>query len=306
LASRSERVLVTGGNGFTGRALVGRLREAGYEVLSLSHDAAGPNTLKADLCDFDGLVRSFTDLNPNVVVHLAGIAAPSHDKVGEIYNANVVGTANLFAALLAKKVEPRLIVVASSAQVYGAANADKPLTEDSPIEPNNHYAVSKRAAEDVAGLYSRHFPITITRPFNYTGPGQSPVFIVPKVVQHYAERRTEIRVGNLDIFRDISDIRRVVEAYVRLIARTIEPTTVNICSGRAVHLADIFKIMEEVSGHAIKVVVDPSFFRTDDPRVIVGSSLRLEAMVGALPNPEFRETLVRMYEASRQMIASGR
>lgn len=164
--------------------------------------------------------------------------------------------------------------------------------------------MSKRAVEDIAGIYSRRFPTIITRPFNYTGPGQSQSFIVPKIVQHYAERRSEIHVGNLDRFRDISDIRRAVEAYVRLISRSIDPTTVNICSGRTVYLADIFKIMEEISGHSLKVVTDPSFFRTEESHVIVGSPLRLELLVGALPNPEFRETLWRMYEACKQEIAA--
>ena len=303
MASRSERVLITGGTGFTGRVLVGRLRADGYEVISLSHDAAGPGTINVDLCDFDRLATLLAQVQPNVVVHLAGIAAPSHGNVDEIYRVNVVGTGNLFAALSAKKADPRLIVVASSAQVYDAAGANGPLTEDSQLAPKNHYAVSKRAAEDIAGIYSRRFPTIVTRPFNYTGPGQSQNFIVPKIVQHYAERRSEIHVGNLDLFRDISDIRRAVEAYVRLISRSIDPTTVNICSGRTVYLADIFKIMEEISGHSLKVVTDPSFFRNDEPHVIVGSPLRLESLVGSLPNPEFRETLWRMYEACKQEIA---
>jgi len=285
--------------------LGGRLRDDGYEVIGLSHDATGPDTINVDLCDLDRLTKLLSQVNPNVVVHLAGIAAPSHDRIDEIYTTNVVGTANLFAALLAKKVEPRLIIVASSAQVYAVEMTNEPIAEDFLIAPKSHYAVSKRATEDIARMYSSHFPIIIARPFNYTGPGQSQAFLVPKIVHHYAERRSEIRVGNLDLYRDISDIRRVVEAYVRLISQSINSTTVNICSGRTVYLADIFKVMEEISGHTIKVVTDPSFARSDEPHVIVGSPVRLEALVGSLPNPEFRETLLRMYEACRQKISTN-
>lgn len=306
MASRSERVLITGAAGFTGRALAGRLREDGYDVVGCSHDAIGPDVLNVDLCDLDRVADLLSQLHPHVVVHLAGVATPSHSKLDDIYKSNVLGSANLFAALEAKQVKARLVVVASSAQVYATEESREPLTEDFPLAPKSHYAVSKRATEDVAGLYSSEFPIIITRSFNYTGPGQSQGFLVPKIVQHYAERRSEIRVGNLDLFRDISDIRRAVEAYARLISRSVGPTVVNICSGRLVYLADIFKIMEEVSGHAMKVVADPLLFRSGDPRVIVGSPARLEALVGPLPNPEFRETLVRMYEALAERIVADK
>jgi nucleoside-diphosphate-sugar epimerase len=305
LASRSERVLVTGGTGFTGRALVTRLRSEDYEVISLSHDAAGPDSLKADLRNFDGLEKLLSYISPDVVVHLAGIAAPSHQNVQEIYAANVVGTANLLAALVGKKLRPRLVVVASSAQVYDVANAVMPLNENASLAPKNHYAVSKRTVEEIAGLYSSHYPIVVTRPFNYTGPGQPKNFIVPKIVQHYAERRSEINVGNLDLFRDISDIRRVVEAYVRLISSAIEPTTVNICSGRAVYLGDILKTMENISGHVIKIITDSSLIRSNDPHTFIGSPSRLLALVGDLPNPEFRETLLSMYATLKRNTELG-
>ena len=160
--------------------------------------------------------------------------------------------------------------------------------------------MSKRATEEMAAIYSRQFPIIITRPFNYTGPGQPTSFLVPKIVQHYAERHSEIRLGNLDLFRDFSDIRRVVEAYSRLVSQPIDPTTVNICSGRGLYLADILKMMDEISGCPVRPVTDPALLRGDDTRSIVGSPSRLEGLIGPLPNPEFRETLARMYDAFRK------
>lgn len=300
MGSRFERVLITGGAGFTGRPLVERLRQIGHEVVSLSHEVNDGSAFKVDLFDFRGLTRALSQFHPSAIVHLAGIAAPTHSRIGEIYSANVVGTANLFAAIATAKIEPRIVVVASSAQVYAVTGTDVPLTEDGPIAPKTHYAVSKRAAEDIAAIYSRHFPIIITRPFNYTGPGQTTSFLVPKIVQCYAERRSEIRLGNLDLFRDFSDIRRVVEAYSQLVSQSIDPTTVNICSGRAVHLADIVKIMDEISGHPLRVVTESALFRSDEPRFIVGSPARLETVAGPLPNPKFRETLVLMYDAMRK------
>jgi nucleoside-diphosphate-sugar epimerase len=306
LAARSERVLITGATGFTGRLLVERLRQNRREVMAFSNGADDEGVRNVDLCDFHSLTQAFSQIRPSAVVHLAGIAATDHSDIGEIYSANVVGTANLFGALAAVNIEPQIVVVASSAQVYAAPKDDAPLTEDSPLAPQSHYAVSKRTAEDIARIYSSRFPVIVTRPFNYTGPGQSPSFLVPKIVQHYAEGKIEIRLGNLDLFRDFSDVGRVVEAYCRLVSDAIEPVTVNICSGRSVHLADIPKILEEISGRSIEVITDPSLVRGDEPHVIAGSPLRLERLVGPLPNPEFRETLLHMYELCKRQAAAAR
>lgn len=306
MAARSERVLITGATGFTGRLLVERLRQNGREVMAFSNGADDEGVRNVDLRDFYSLTQAFSQIRPSAVVHLAGIAATDHSDIGEIYSANVVGTANLFGALAAVNIEPQIVVVASSAQVYAAPKGDAPLTEDSPLAPQSHYAVSKRTVEDIARIYSSRFPVIVTRPFNYTGPGQSPSFLVPKIVQHYAEGKSEIRLGNLDLFRDFSDVGRVVEAYYRLVSEPIDPDTINICSGHSVHLTDIPKILEEISGRTIEVITDPSLVRGNEPHVIGGSPSRLEKLVGPLPNPEFRETLLHMYEACKRQTGVAR
>jgi nucleoside-diphosphate-sugar epimerase len=297
LGSRSERVLITGGAGFTGRPLVERLRQDGHEVAALCRGDGDGREFDIDLCNFDAISGVLNRIRPTAIVHLAGIASQTHTQIGEMYAANVVGTANLFAALVGIKLEPRIIIVASSGQLYASPDAEVLLTEDAPLAPKTHYAVSKHATEEIAAVYSRQFPIVVTRPFNYTGPGQTATFLVPKIVRHYAEQRSEIRLGNLNLFRDFSDIGRVIEAYSRLVSQPIVPTTVNICSGRAVHLADILAIMDDISGHPLRRVSDPSLFRADEARFLVGSPARLESLIGPLPNPELRDTLARMYDA---------
>jgi GDP-6-deoxy-D-talose 4-dehydrogenase len=302
LGPRSERLLITGGSGFTGRPLAERLRQDGHDVVVLSHRAAEPNALTVDLRDFDAITRALSESQPNAIVHLAGIAAPTHGNIGEIYSANVIGTANLVAALEAAKIEPRIVIVAGSAQVYAVADSEIPMPEQAPLAPKSHYAVSKHATEEIAAIYARRFRVIVTRPFNYTGPGQAVSFLVPKIVRHYAERRREIHLGNLNLYRDFSDITRVVEAYARLTSLPVEPVTINICSGRAILLADILKTMDEISGYHMPVVTDAALVRAKEPRFIVGSPSRLEALIGPLPNPDFRETLTRMYDSFRRTL----
>lgn len=296
MGSRSERILITGGTGFTGRPLARRLRDEGHEVLALGYDPQVSTTLQFDLCKFDSITRLLIDFWPDVIVHLAGMAATQHRALDQLYSANVIGTANLFAALLNSSNRPRLIIMASSAHVYGPITSDVPLDEESPVRPSTHYSVSKHAAEEIASIYARELSILICRPFNYTGPGQTTEFLVPKIVQHYVERRGEIRLGNLDLYRDLSDVDRVVEAYARLVTSSPRFNIVNICSGRAVHLSDIISIMNDLAGYSIEVVPAPELLRKDEPRTVIGSPLRLERLLGPLPNPGLRETLTRMYE----------
>ena len=111
----------------------------------MGHETTDASALNTDLRDLDGLTRTLAQTRPNAIVHLAGIASPTYGNVGEIYSANIVGTANLFAALTAAKIEPRIVIVASSAQVYEFPDPVTPITEDSPLAPRTHYAVSKRA-----------------------------------------------------------------------------------------------------------------------------------------------------------------
>jgi nucleoside-diphosphate-sugar epimerase len=299
LASRFDRVLLTGSGGFTGRPLAERLRRDGHEVIGLSRDPGEAGEFSGDLCDANWLQRVVADIKPTVVVHLAGITTTLHANIGEVYSVNVVGTVNLLAALAELQVRPRLVVIASSATVYAAPDGEAAIDEDFALDPKSHYALSKRVIENIARLYQDRLPILITRPFNYTGPGQGTTFLVPKIVDHFIREAPEIELGNLDLFRDLSDIERVVEAYARLVSFPTEPTTVNICSGRVVFLRDIVSLMQDISGHRIKLVQNPTLMRNNEARTVRGSTARLERLLGSLPNPDFATTLRRMYQAGR-------
>lgn len=300
MASRSDRILLTGSGGFTGRPLVERLRNDGHEVIGLAHHPGEAGQFRGDLRNADWVRSIVADIKPTVVLHLAGITTVLHADAGETYSANIVGTVNLLSSLAASSTPPRRVILASSATVYARPKDATPISEEWPLQPTNHYAVSKRAVEDVAGLFRERLPIVITRPFNYTGPGQATTFLVPKIVDHFVRRAEEIELGNLALDRDISDIDRVIEVYARLAAGSPDPMILNICSGRTVHLGDIVPWMEEISGHRLKVRQNAKLMRGNEPRHIQGSPAKLEAALGSLPNPDFRKkTLVEMYEAGQ-------
>lgn len=287
MASRSDagRVLVTGCSGFTGRYVAERLAAGGYEVFDPEADGR-----TFDLTRTDTLAPVIAEARPDYVIHLAALSFVAHEDASGFYRVNTVGTTNLLDALLANGRPLRRVILASSANIYGNSIAD-PISESTPPAPVNHYAASKLAMEHLAATYADRLPLSITRPFNYTGAGQARQFLIPKLVEHFAERRPVIELGNLDVIRDFSDVRAVAEAYVRLLTVGSPPPIVNLCSGVGHSLRGILEDLSTLSGHRIEVRVNPAFVRSNEVHRLVGSRERLQAAVGELPFQDFRETL---------------
>lgn len=297
MASPSSTVLVTGARGFTGRWLGTHLSEAGYNVHGLIHRGpAGPQETVADLMDGAQLRAVLDTIRPDFMVHLAAITFVPHGNIAEIYQTNLVGTLNLLDAALAVGLQPRKILLASSANVYGNPPVEV-IDETVCPAPVNHYATSKLAMEHMARTYCDRLPIIITRPFNYTGPGQAGHFLIPKIVNHYREHRTTIELGNLDVIRDFSDVRFVASAYRRLLESEIQGETVNICSGQGVALGEIIEQMNRIAGYPMAVHVNPDFVRANEVRRLIGSPRRLFALIGALPTIPISNILQNLYRS---------
>jgi GDP-6-deoxy-D-talose 4-dehydrogenase len=298
ILSNSARpvALVTGNLGFTGRYVSAELENAGYKVVGLSHESADGNTA-VDLCDREATIQAMAALNPDVVVHLAAIAFVAHGDVDAIYRTNIVGTRNLLEALASNGHRPRAVILASSANIYG--NSDAPaLTEDLPAAPANDYAVSKLAMEQMARLWADRLPIVMTRPFNYTGVGQSEKFLLPKIVSHFRRRAPVIELGNIHVARDFQDVRFVARVYRQLLDADAIGEVVNVCSGRAYTLNEVIGMMEDMAGYRIEVRVNPAFVRAHEVAKLVGSNQKLAKLIGPLEMISLQQTLQWMYEAS--------
>lgn len=285
-------VLLTGASGFTGRHLERALLARGYEVVRL--DSAGPNG--CDLLDSAAVLSAVLGAKPDLVVHLAAISFVAHGNAEDFYRVNVIGTLNLLQALSKLERSPGRVIVASSANVYGTPKVEV-LHESLCPAPVNHYACSKLAMEYMVRTWFPRLPLLITRPFNYTGPGQAEHFLVPKIVKHFRLHAPSIELGNLRVSRDYSDVQDVVAAYVALLECQAESEVVNVCSGRAIALLDIVAMMKEISGHDIEVRVNPEFVRENEVPTLVGSPAKLRSLVTLPPPRPFPETLRRMYGA---------
>jgi nucleoside-diphosphate-sugar epimerase len=308
-------VLVTGLSGFTGRHLRPALQARGWRVVGVDHrepdagSASSPSgaaldeSRHCDLLDRQAVAALVQELQPRAVIHLAGIASVTHGDVGEIYRVNIMGTRNLLEALAAASSQAaespgsglRTVVLASTANIYGNTGGHA-LDESTPSAPTNDYAVSKLAMEYMALTFRERLPITIVRPFNYTGPGQSDRFVIPKIVGHFRRRAQVLELGNMDVTREFSDVRRVVEAYARLIDLPGTGQVYNLASGSGVTLREVIDILERISGHKIELRFNSAFARANEVRILVGSCARIESVIGALPRYTIEDTLGWMLE----------
>lgn len=301
MASRSEtsrlRVLLTGRNGFTAHYIAAEFEASGHEVFGLDQ-TRGAEKIPVNLLDGDAVCAAVDGIAPDVVIHLAAIAFVAHGDVDAIYRVNVVGTRNLLEALAAAPVQPRLVVLASSANIYGNVDGE-PITEATPPAPVNDYAVSKLAMEYMAKLWMDRLPIVIVRPFNYTGVGQSTQFLVPKIVDHFRRKARVIELGNTTVARDFSDVRDVSRAYLAIVRAAPVGKVLNICSGIGCSLDDVLGMMAEIAGYRIQVRVNPAFVRSSDVARLVGSPARLAALTGWKAQYPLMQTLAWQYAEAR-------
>lgn len=295
----SKRVLVTGSKGFTGRYLVAELESAGYEVMGLgSHPSDAPDYVQADLTDADALKSALASVQPDVVVHLAALAFVGHGDPNAFYRVNLMGTRNLLEALATSGKTPESVLIASSANVYGN-QAEGVLDEQTPPVPANDYAVSKLAMEYMAKTWLPKLPITLVRPFNYTGVGQTENFLLPKIVSHFRRKADVIKLGNLDVWRDFSDVRAVVQAYRKLIEKGPVGETFNVASGKTHSLREVLALCTELSGHEPEVQVNPAFVRANEVKTLCGDATKLRECIGEWDTPELKDTLRWMLDGSQ-------
>lgn len=286
LALVSKKVLIFGGEGFTGIHLVKYLQNFDYDVYTSS----------CDITDFDALLLEIKEINPNFIINLAAISFVGHGKKEDFYKINTIGAINILDVLLKLELNPQKVVLVSSATVYG--NQGQELLDESLCpKPTNHYGASKLAMENLSCEYFDKLNIVITRPFNYTGCGQEEHFLIPKIVKHFKNKKGVIELGNIDVSREFNDIEFVCEVYEKLLTLSVKSEIVNICSNRAIKLLDVISLMKEISKHDIEVEVNPAFVRANEIKILTGNPKKLFDLLGSIEQIFLKDTLKDMYEA---------
>lgn len=297
--------LITGINGFVGRHLAAHLQGCGDKVWGTcvgsdptAHPMNAQNMTRWDISQpaTPALIDGLKGFAPEVIYHLAAISHPGScgdDLPTENCQAvNILGTRHVAELALALPSSPKVIFVSSS-KVYGGRTAEAPLaSEADPPQPKGGYAHSKWAAENVLrDRISDGLSVIIARAFNHTGPGQTPIYLVPEWCQKVASGNSPQKVRSLTTSLDLSDVRDVVRIYRLLAERGTWGETYNVGSGKAVTTADIWNTLCRVSGHKIEAIAEKSE-PTQQP---IADVTKLHDAIGPFERIPFRQTLADVY-----------
>jgi GDP-4-dehydro-6-deoxy-D-mannose reductase len=289
-----ERILVTGPNGFVGGHLRGELGDA---FVPFEGDVLDPEALRA----------SVRETRPEGVVHLAALSSvgESWSDVAEVWRVNVLGTLSVLGALRGEAPATRLLF-ASTGDVYGRAE-QIPTPEDASVEPVSPYAASKAAAE--IACRQAELEVVVARAFPHVGPGQDERFAVGSWTAQLARLRAEgggvLSVGDLEVERDLNDVRDVCRAYRLLLDPRVPAGTYNVASGRAVPLSRVVELLVGLAGVEVEVERDETRMRPAEVPLLVGDPSKLRAATGWTPEIPLERTLADALEAASRAHAVG-
>jgi len=316
------KLLVTGGAGYIGSATAQTLIEAGNQVtvldnLSSGYRAAVPpeaRFVQADLADRLALRELFADDAFDAILHFAASIEAGESMVnpGKFFQNNLCNTLGLIETAVQAGV--RRFVLSSTAAVF--ASSDEPLSEESPLGPNNVYGHTKLMIEQALEWYRQihglHF--AALRYFNAAGalPGRGEAHrpeshLIPLVLQAALGKRESISIFGADYptpdgtcIRDYIHIRDLVSAHLLALDALEQRDRLiyNLGNGAGYSVRQVIEAAQEASGRPIKVVEAPR--RPGDAARLVASSARIRAELRWAPQtPKLADIVASAWEWHR-------
>ena len=272
-------VLVTGGEGFLGRALIANAKE--YKMTSF-------DVTDGDVANFD-----FSVHNAGHVVHLAARTSveESWSIPAEYYQTNIIGTLNVLEYCRESGASMTYV----STYTYGKPKY-LPIDEQHPVSPHSVYNHSKYLAEDICKFYALNFGVStsVLRLFNLYGPGQSKGFLIPSIV-HQALDKDVIELMDLKPKRDYIYISDVIEA-IRLTIGLDGFNFYNIGSGQSFSVSEVCRIVQDCAGTS-KPVVSKNVARKNEVLDVVSDCTKIKNQLGWIPSVSLQEGIKRVVDS---------
>ena len=300
------KLLIFGYSGFVGPYLAKEFLKDKYVIIGsdindpINYDK-DVNFYKLDLLKFNEVNSLINLVKPDMIINLAAISSVglSWKMPQKTMEINVIGALNILEAARQLENKPKVMFVGSSEEY---APSDKPLNENSPLDANNPYGISKITQEKYAELYRKQYGMKVycVRAFNHTGIGQKDTFVLPSICKQVAEIEKSgkpgiIKVGNLEAIRDFSDVRDIVRAYKLIIESDDCKTIYNIGSGKAYSLRELLDYVISLSSQKIEVVVDKERYRPIDTPYICCDCSNIKEKLSLVFNYKIFDTLKELF-----------
>ncbi len=252
-----NKIVITGGSGFIGSALVSKLsKDKNNQIYVLDIEDPKINLdAKYEKMDIrsDKIQKYLQKVNPNKIIHLAAqasVAISSKDPILD-NDINVGGSLNILKSAIGLNLN-QFVFFSTGGAIYGE-EVGKKFDEENITNPQSPYGISKSSFENYLNYYSSKFniPSTIIRPSNVFGPGQNP-YGEAGVVSIFGKKMLENELvtifGTGNEYRDYIFIDDVVGFIEKIIEKNITGTY-NLCSGRKTKTIEIFKLLKEIIGY---------------------------------------------------------
>ncbi len=268
------RAFITGATGFAGSHLAEHLLACGDEVLGSSQRGKWmpgvPDAVRRAVSLFawdmtagtdQASLQTVIDFQPDAIFHLAAISIPSDcgatDPTPQALDCNVGGTQAVIELCDSLAHRPR-VLLAGSCYVYAPVTRESPVvTEDSPVDPKRAYGKTKLLAEQkfLDAVRDAGLDGVVTRSFQHAGPRQSPRMILPDWIRQFTSSSDKpIRVGCLDTYLDLTDVRDICRAYRQLVVDGQRGSVYNVGSGICRRSGDLLEIIQRCAESRREVI----------------------------------------------------
>ena len=305
------KALITGSEGFVGMHLCAEFEENGYEVVRCDI-TENDNTVLMDIMRINDVKRILEQYKPSILINLAGQAnvGLSWKKPQRTVEINTIGTINILEAVREINPSIRVVVMGSSDEYGQLKDKGRNITDESPVNPMNPYAISKVAQELFAKLYVSNYNLNVcmVRQFNLGGAGQAKGFLISDfasgIVEIEAGLRNNLPVGNLESARDFTHVKDACRA-IRLIAEKGYPGEIyNISSGETHTVREILYKLISMAKVPVEIHVDSARMRPSDTPVICGNHDKITEHTGWMPEIGLEEILEEELSYWRKQLIS--
>ncbi len=289
-----QKVLITGSEGFIGKALARGLNSAGYDVVTIDNSESSKSTYKSDIKDRK-ILEIFSKEKPDLVIHLAAqidVMQSFKDPIEDL-GINGIGTLNILQAAIASKVS-HFIYINSGGAIYDPLS-ELPIVESAGIRPLSPYGISKFIGESYVRILCEENGIRWSSLglSNCYGPiSENRKGVIYKFVEGLSRKESPVIYGE-DMTRDFIYIDDVIDAITKTFDRPSN-CRINISSGLETNILQLFLKIRELLGSKIEpIIAKPRFGEIQ--RNSLSNSLALE-IIGWRPITSLDEGLIKALE----------